>query len=52
MKLLGVILTVLAVLIAWKVGGNFLAIRHPPVSCQLLGGHWSVWDGWVCGGGG
>jgi hypothetical protein len=37
------------VLAAAKIAGNEQAKNSPPVSCQLLGGHWTIWDGWVCG---
>jgi hypothetical protein len=22
--------------------------HYPPVTCQLFGGHWTIWDGWEC----
>ena len=44
--------TVLAVLLAlglWHVYENYQSKDNPPASCQLLGGHWDIWNGWQCG---
>jgi hypothetical protein len=32
----------------WKVMNNEAVKNSPPAACQLLGGHWNVWDGWQC----
>jgi hypothetical protein len=30
--------------------GHALEMRHyPPITCQLAGGHWDLWNGWRCG---
>jgi len=42
---LGIILALGAV----KVAGNIASENNPPVSCQLLGGHWNLFEGWQCG---
>lgn len=42
------------VVVLWgglRVWNNEQARNNPPVCVQLLGGHWSVWDGWQCGAG-
>lgn len=44
-----VVLIVLAVLLGVRVIGNEMSRSNPPASCQILGGSWSIWDGWHCG---
>lgn len=42
---------VVLLLVIWagyKVESNEAAKHSPPAACQLLGGHWSIWDGWQC----
>ena len=35
--------------IMWHIG-HALSVRHyQPITCQLLGGHWDIWNGWRCG---
>ncbi len=45
-----IVLCVLAcVFVLYRVG-HALEVRHyPPLSCQILGGHWDFWNGWRCG---
>lgn len=33
---------------AWRIFNNEMARYNPPASCQLLGGSWSIWNGWQC----
>ena len=44
-----VVLVVLLTLGAVHLVSNVLSRNDPPVSCQILGGSWSLWDGWQCG---
>ncbi len=42
---------IIVALIAWgldHIAANEAAKADPPVACQLLGGSWSIWDGWTC----
>jgi hypothetical protein len=53
---LGALIALIAavVIVLWaglRVWNNEQARNNPPVCVQLLGGHWSVWDGWQCGAG-
>jgi hypothetical protein len=47
-----IVVAIVAVLvIAWavlKIGDNEATRNSPPAACQLLGGHWNIWDGWQC----
>ena len=42
-------LIVVLVLAGWHEVSVFASRNSPPASCQLLGGHWSVFTGWHCG---
>jgi hypothetical protein len=44
-----VIVLVACVCIGLKIAPNLEARNSPPLSCQLLGGSWSLWSGWRCG---
>lgn len=44
-----VILTLIVLFIAAKVGHAFAMRSHPPAMCYLIGGHWDMWNGWNCG---
>jgi hypothetical protein len=39
----------LAAFVAAHVINAEMSKNSPPVSCQLLGGHWDIWNGWRCG---
>jgi len=46
-------LITIAIILALLLGGlrlwdNWNARQSPPIACQLLGGHWNLWDGWKC----
>ena len=45
----GVILIVLAVWAAIHVISAETSKDSPPAACQLIGGHWDIWNGWRCG---
>lgn len=45
----GVILIVLVLWAGYHVVHAEMTKSAPPVSCQLLGGQWNIWNGWVCG---
>lgn len=32
-----------------RMATNESVKNNPPVACQFLGGHWTIWDGWQCG---
>ena len=49
MKVWKVVAIVLVVLVVLHIMGNFLYKGDIPVSCQVLGGHWSLLWGWRCG---
>jgi hypothetical protein len=35
--------------VAFHVIPALIAKGNPPLACQLLSGHWSIWGGWRCG---
>jgi hypothetical protein len=39
----------IGVYIAVHIIPAWLSHDSPPVACQLLGGHWTIWNGWRCG---
>lgn len=44
-----IILGVLAgAFVLYHVGHAWEVRNYPPVLCQLLGGHWDLWNGWRC----
>jgi hypothetical protein len=44
------IVALIAVLYAaYHVIPAWLSRDSPPLACQLLGGHWSIRNGWRCG---
>lgn len=47
------IAALLIVFIAVYVGSHVLSAESskgsPPAACQLVGGHWDLWNGWRCG---
>lgn len=44
--IIGVVLVVIYGLA--RVEFNESVKHNPPETCQLLGGTWTVWDGWRC----
>ncbi len=53
MKLGALIALIAAVVtVLWaglRIYTNEQARNNPPICVQLLGGHWTLWDGWQCG---
>lgn len=35
--------------VVWHVGHAAMTRNAPPAACELVGGHWDVWNGWTCG---
>lgn len=31
-----------------KVVNNEIVKNTPPATCEVFGGHWTIWDGWLC----
>jgi hypothetical protein len=46
--IIAVIITLAAIWAFYKIESNEAVKNSPPAACQLLGGHWSIWDGWSC----
>lgn len=44
-----VMAAVLTLIIGARVLTNIEARPYPPLTCQLLGGSWDLWNGWTCG---
>lgn len=49
MKVFWSVVAVLAILGALRIAANEIAYSKPPLSCQVLGGNWTIWSGWRCG---
>ena len=44
-----VLIVILLVIFAFlRLSGNEASKNNPPASCQLFGGHWTIWNGWQC----
>lgn len=39
---------VLAILIAGRIAWEVVQFSSPPYACQVLGGSWSLFNGWSC----
>jgi len=39
----------LAAFVAVHVINAEMSKDSPPAACQLIGGHWDIWNGWQCG---
>lgn len=44
----GAVLVIILAVFA-HVASNEAARSHPPLTCELFGGSWNIWDGWRCG---
>jgi hypothetical protein len=47
-----VLIVIAVILVAiwatYNVASNEAVKNDPPAACQLMGGHWNIWDGWSC----
>jgi hypothetical protein len=48
-SVIGVVLIVALLFAGYHVWHAESTKSSAPVSCQLLGGHWDIWNGWTCG---
>jgi len=46
--IIGVLVALAVIFITGKIGDNMTYRNDPPAACQILGGHWNIWDGWQC----
>jgi hypothetical protein len=43
----GLFVCFLIIIFVWLMG-NYITEGNVPASCQVLGGHWTVFSGWTC----
>lgn len=43
-----VLLLIAAAYLVVRTGSNLMQEMNPPGTCQVLGGHWDIWNGWRC----
>lgn len=47
-KLAAVLFVLILIWIGFHVIPAWIARDNPPLTCQILGGHWNLWSGWTC----